>query len=311
MDLQDQDERLHRPESSPGWQESYYFNFQAPGLSGGARIGLRPQRGAERMAVLTWEDRTLAYIQREPAEFKFATLEQGALTFHLLAPLQQWRLRAQADFVVVAPGQEILSAVVAKQGATAHVTFDLSFNAETPAYLYPNHVFDFVGPEQRHFEQAGEVRGRVRVDDEEIPFAGVGVRDHSWGVRDWLRPDEWYWINLIDEREPFFASAAYGRMQDASFTGGFVWKGGLLQPVQGLRIEAHHADDLRLLSGQVHLATADGQLEATLTPQRSSHICLARTDRWQTRISSTVVIYQGQGHRTGRGWVEHGRREPV
>jgi predicted secreted hydrolase len=263
------------------------------------------------MAVLMLDDRTLAYVQQGPAEFSFTTLEQGALTFQLLAPMQRWRLQAQADFTVVAPGQELLSAVVAEQGATAHVTFDLSFNAKMPPYLYPDHALDFSGSGQRHFEQAGEVRGSVEVDNEQVPVIGMGVRDHSWGVRDWSRPDEWYWINLIDKREPFFVSAIYGSLQDATSMGGFVWQDGLLRPVQGLDIEAHHADDLQLLSGRVHLATEDGQLEATLIPRRSAHILLAQRDRWQTRTSATTVIYRCQDRRTGRGWIEHGRREPV
>jgi hypothetical protein len=138
MQSKDQDERLRRPGSSPGWQESYYFNFHAPGLSGATRIVLCPQEGAERMALLILESKTLAHIEQEPA-----------------------------DFVVVAPGQEILSVVLAEQGARAHVTFDLSFNAQTRPYLYPDHALDFSGFDQRHFEQAGEVRGRLRIDGEQ------------------------------------------------------------------------------------------------------------------------------------------------
>jgi len=36
-----------------------------------------------------------------------------------------------------------------------------------------------------HFEQSGEVHGRVGLGDEEWLVKGYGVRDKSWGPREW------------------------------------------------------------------------------------------------------------------------------
>lgn len=75
----------------------------------------------------------------------------------------------------------------------------LDFSALHPAYAFSTASEDpreacppFLATDR--FEQAGRVRGAIRIGDREIEVDGLGHRDHSWGRRDWESMQHYRWL---------------------------------------------------------------------------------------------------------------------
>lgn len=319
--LKSQDDRLHSPGSAANWRESYYFNFHdAAGRAGLTYISMSPhQRKVERiiMVLMPEEGKTLVRIQQDTlADFKDVALEEGVLQYHCLEPLQRWQLQAEADCLSIPSDQDISSVLATARTESppverVPVAFDLRFEAGMPAYRFPDGAWDFLGQGQEHFEQAGQISGWLRIGDEETPLAGLGGRDRSWGVRDWLG-SEWYnWINL-QFREEFFIGAVLSRAEGQEASCGFVHQGGRLQPIVQVVLEAQRdPDDLHLLAGQARIVMEQGHtFDLDLTPLSFLHITPTRDENWQSHGSETLVTCQC-GEQTGRGFAEYIRREPI
>ena len=45
--------------------------------------------------------------------------------------------------------------------------------------------------------------GVLEVDGERVPIAGRGMRDHSWGVRDWQAVPYWRWFGIVVDPDNF------------------------------------------------------------------------------------------------------------
>ncbi len=72
-----------------------------------------------------------------------------------------------------------------------------------------------VGPHRRasradHYEQPGSLAGMLEVDGRRHPLAGRGMRDHSWGVRDWQRVPWWRWFGMVVDPDNFVCSTTSG-----------------------------------------------------------------------------------------------------
>jgi len=70
------------------------------------------------------------------------------------------------------------------------------FEALHPAYAYgfhargcPTYIAD------NRTEQTGRMTGTLELDGRTIRFDTTGVRDHSWGTRDWQIPQHWKWMH--------------------------------------------------------------------------------------------------------------------
>jgi hypothetical protein len=73
---------------------------------------------------------------------------------------------------------------------------EATFEALHPPYAYGSHTDgcpDYAATNR--IEQAGRVSGVIRVGQKEIAFKSTGVRDHSWGTRDWQVPQHWKWLH--------------------------------------------------------------------------------------------------------------------
>lgn len=187
------DERMHTVGSEPAWSESYYFNFVDPDSKIGmfTRMGFRPgDRWADGLhAVYLGGDRVaFTYGRRdiEPDLHKYDhDLTVGGLSLTCVVPFQNWEVSYQG------PAQDIADAAILlerrksrPQGWYRDATLDMSvdFNALSEPHYAAN-------GSRGHFEQTGSVRGTVNLirggERESFPVSGFGVRDKSWGPRDW------------------------------------------------------------------------------------------------------------------------------
>jgi hypothetical protein len=186
---------------------------------------------------------------------------------------------------------------------------DLAFQAAMPPYLYPAEALDFMGSHTQHYEQVGRWTGSVRVGDDAIHrVTGLGVRDHSWGVRDWLRAEEWYWVNVLDPDA--YLVLAYGRTEGGDWTGsGFIHTHGVTDPLRQVSVEAQHDNDTTMLVGEarVEARTEDGHSSlARIHRQRAVQFIPGRGPESLLRMSTNV------GAAGDSVWlVQYGRRERI
>jgi len=310
-------ENLHRPTADPLWRESYYFNLLGPELVVETTIGLRPGQGvAERMALVFYGDQRLIFNELgRLTEFKPSALQADAVSYNCVAPLEQWHVHVAGEFLVLPPGEEkeITSFLLdVRNGQTAErrpVVLDVVFQGVMPPYLYPSGALDFMGAGTQHYEQVGRWTGTARVGDDPIHHVtGLGVRDHSWGVRDWLRAEEWYWVNVLYPDE--YLVLGYGRAEGEDWTGsGFTHTNGVTHPLNQINVEAQHDDSTTLLVGetQVEARAEDGSsFLAGIYRQRGVQIVPARGPESLLRMSTNA------GAAEDCVWLlQYGRRERI
>ena len=183
------DDLMHAVGDDPSWSESYYFNFVDPdsGIGMFTRMGFRPGNGwADALHAIYLDGKRVAFtygrrdIERDLSRYD-GDLVAGDLTLTCEKPHAKWRIHYDG------PAQDIPDASILltrrKERPSgwyddAHLTMDLTFECLTePHYA--------AAGERGHFEQSGRVEGTITLDEEHWPVAGFGVRDKSWGPRDW------------------------------------------------------------------------------------------------------------------------------
>jgi len=184
-----QDERMHPVGDAPAWSESYYFNFVDPEsrIAMFTRMGFRPGDG--------WADGLhVVYLGGDRVAFTYGRrdigpdltvyngdLSAGALKIECLDPFKHWRIGYDG------PAQDIKDAAILLERRKSRPTDwfvpeQLSMAVDFHGISEPHYA---AGGERGHFEQTGRVSGEIRLGDKTFNVNGYGVRDKSWGPRDW------------------------------------------------------------------------------------------------------------------------------
>ncbi len=183
------DEMMHPVGDDPAWSESYYFNFVDPDSKIGmfTRMGFRPGSGwADALHVIYLEGRRVAFtygrrdIEKDLSRYD-GDLSAGHLTLECLAPHERWRLTYQGPAQDIPDAEILLTRSKARpDGWFTPATLDMSLDFEC---LTPPHYA--AKGSHGHFEQSGRVTGKISLGDDRWEVLGYGVRDKSWGPRDW------------------------------------------------------------------------------------------------------------------------------
>lgn len=178
---------------------------------------------------------------------------------------------------------------------------DLSFEACHSAYSYGTHKDGCPGRDwfaTDRVEQAGRIRGTLRIGDKVHQVDTTGARDHSWGTRDWRVPQHWKWVHAQagDVCVHFMEIFDRGRVD----LRGYVSRDGLTVEVDTVKVAFTH-DDQYL---QQHL-------EATITDRAGRSVRLEgdfyahfplipgpHTTLYESSMRCTI-----DGH-SGVGWAE-------
>ncbi len=183
------DELMHPVGDHPSWSESYYFNFVDPESKIGmfTRMGFRPGNGwADALHVIYLEGRRVAFtygrrdIEQDLSLYD-GDLSAGALSLECVAPHERWQIRYAGPAQDIPDGEVLL--IRSKQRPEgwfepAELEMSLDFECLTrPHYASQG--------EHGHFEQSGRVTGEIRLGNDTWQVDGYGVRDKSWGPRDW------------------------------------------------------------------------------------------------------------------------------
>jgi hypothetical protein len=195
-------EYRHEPDDTPSYNESTYYNFASPasGVVGWLRIAVQPNRPAGQATALVFlpQGETLLTFARVK-ETDPAVLAVGPIAIEVDQPHLRQRLTFDGQVSVFSepralsdPGAAFRAAPVADLHIDLAVTANgdsFGSNGEDPANILEESMA--LG----HYEQFGLLDGTLRVGDREYPVSGGGLRDHSWGPRDWAGPLYYRWIS--------------------------------------------------------------------------------------------------------------------
>ena len=194
MGQQTNHELMHPVGAEGAWSESYYFNFVDPKSKLGmfTRMGFRPGDG--------WADALHAvYLPGSRVAFTYGRrdigsdlsqyngdLAAGGLKLSLLEPHKAWRIEYDGPAQDIADGSILLERKrLRPEGwfTPAHLGMELEFECITEPHYTASE--DGRTGAYGHFEQSGRIQGEVRLDGQRFQVSGYGVRDKSWGPRDW------------------------------------------------------------------------------------------------------------------------------
>ncbi|NKI15892.1 hypothetical protein HCU74_00535 [Spongiibacter sp. KMU-166] len=182
-------ESMHPVGNDPHWSESYYFNFYDPETQVGmfTRMGWRTGSGwADALHVLFLPGSRVVFtygrrnIERNLSQYD-NDLSVGNLTIKCLAPHEKWSLIYSGEAQDIADGTILLQRSKSRPEGwytAAQLDMSLEFNCQSSPHLASE-------DDRGHFEQAGEVSGKITLGNEQWTVKGHGIRDKSWGPRDW------------------------------------------------------------------------------------------------------------------------------
>jgi hypothetical protein len=219
-------DRVHPPRDDPRWRESYYFSFfdETLGIGGFSSIGKRPAKGHTGFINVIWGPEIPTLVASE-----FGQMDQhddnhsvAGLEYRAEGEYGPWALsfdgRLNDGGSATECDHDALGSVGRLPAPKVDVGFELSFVPTYPPYLYEEReewrdLFD------GHVDEVGTVEGELRIGSEHHAVDGRGAKDHSWGVRDWFKPDAWRWLDVVS------ADAAELALWRASFGGDWIGDG--------------------------------------------------------------------------------------
>jgi len=175
------DEYLHPPKKIPLWRDSYYFNVMDPQnkVFSVSTMGYMPfESDSHYFSVLYVDDKLYTHINYQKLKNERDYKEDpsdGYQSFTLLKEFHDWKIELKKR----------------------NFQMDYLWRGRFPVYEYPG-GWQVPGVlEQQHYEQSGLVEGKITFKDGNMRrINGFGHRDHSWGLRAWVKIDEWYWTSV-------------------------------------------------------------------------------------------------------------------
>ncbi|HKS91805.1 MAG TPA: hypothetical protein VJQ83_07745 [Tepidiformaceae bacterium] len=276
------DDDIHPVGADKAWSESYYFNFYDPDREVGmfTRMGLRPNEGwCDALHVLYLGGERVAFTYgREALPEMTDRLQVGGLQLTRGESFKRWTVAYDG------PAQDIAdpSILITRRRERPEGWFkpaNLDMSVEFEALAEPH----YSGEGQRgHFEQPGAVRGTVTLGDETWDVSSYGVRDKSWGPRNWSGGSSESPAKTEqpgDEPRPFITwfsmnfgadialGGTCGRGPDGQLNGsGWIHANGKTQSLTQLRVEDSSYKPRSILHTGMHLtATAGDGTEYDIT----------------------------------------------
>jgi hypothetical protein len=211
--LTDADELSHDANGDALWSENWLTYAWCPDSSIGVYFHICRRPGP----IGIYEETFNVYLpgDRLLTSRGFAARVPGApsvsgVSFQCDEPFRQWtnRFRGSARLVT---GDELRAGPLV-DGAYTDVDLEMVITAMSPPFdIGSQHLSQSWGT--GHYEQHHEVTGELRFGDQRIELAGAGLRDHSWGPRDWkgIGDTTWFHGQFPESGRSFMGISVPGR----------------------------------------------------------------------------------------------------
>lgn len=303
------DEATHAWDGRRRFAEDYTFAVVQADLGLLARLEWLPGRAAHRVWLMIHRDDGVWWIPPEATIVATAVADRwrvGGLALDCVQPLSRWTLRysgkvhgagaatddvqhceVNLEFVASAdpfvPGVDDDPELVAQRLGEAHWDRELLRSVRRAT--------------QRGYVQVGDFRGTIALGSDVVPVAGCGVRQHTWGVRDWGAPQLAVQGLVVDGDSVVWIQRA--RFPAFTIEGGFVAERRAWQAVRSIREASTEADRCAL-----EIETASGPRRWAVQPRNST------TMRVDGRGAIDVAFVTGAGGVRGL-WATQSRTLPA
>jgi hypothetical protein len=284
------------------WSDSFYFGGgDGRGLAFYSRIGRRPNESVTEGALGIWlpgQGFLLAFARGGSGDGRIAA---GPVTFDCALPLQLWELRFAGRGRLFARAEDLATDRDAYR--KVDVAGTLRFTAWGEPLSFRSGLTEGVASD--HYEQPGSLSGVIEVDGRRHPLAGRGMRDHSWGVRDWQRVPWWRWFGVVVDPDNFVMVNNVGVPGGGETAGGFLMRDGELAPIATCETTSELDPDLGCQRSFEARAT-DTRGRTTILRGRAVEVAplRQRRDGRLTHVNEGLTEYEWEGH-SGTGISEY------
>lgn len=195
---------VHPPRlDDPKWRESYYWDLLDPDneLMLYATFGKRPRRGRSGYLIALWDsarDELLAGQDIDTFERHDDQHRIAGLGLECVEPFRRWRMWFEGELVrCPRAGRNRFAEprrIPAERRELVPVSFEVEFECVGEPRVYEP-ADGWTATFDGHHEQATLASGTLTVDGETRRLDSLpGIRDHSWGTRDWHGVTESRWV---------------------------------------------------------------------------------------------------------------------
>ena len=210
--ISEKDEYMHDWAEFPRFHnESWYFNFidRPNRVFFVSRLSFHMDKKIYQvLLLLVIDSKVKLYFKKIPLDKMPDNWEfDKKVKYYCIKPMNQWRIKFK----------------------NSQIDLEINFKGRFPVYNSP--VDDdiiasikkgLIDPDlvsaQMHYEQPMIAKGTLNLKKkgeiiETRNIKGFGHRDHSWGIRDWVRIDGWNWVSaqFEDETINFYKVNALGK----------------------------------------------------------------------------------------------------
>ena len=300
-ELTAQDEGFHAPGPEPQWSDSLYFGGgDGRGSAFYTRIGRRPNEGRVEGALGIWLDDG-RFVLAFGRDADHDAIECGPVSFECGLPFEMWRVRVHGTGRAFARAEDV--ALARDSYEEVELGGELRFCAWTDPFSFASGLTN--GVASRHYEQPGSISGVLEVGGRRVPLAGAGMRDHSWGVRDWQGVPYWRWFGMLADPDNFLIVNNVGTPGGGETAGGCLMQEGVLAPIVACDTESELDPQLGCQRRFTARASDDLGREALLEGEAISVAPLRqRRDGLLTLVNEGLTRLRWEG-REGYGISEY------
>jgi hypothetical protein len=294
-------EGWQEPGAEEQWSDSFYFGGgDGEGLAFYSRVGRRPNEGVTEGAVGIWlpgQGFLLSFARIGVA----GEIEAGPVRFECALPLRMWEIRFDGPGRLFERAEHV--ATKRDRYETVEVRAELAFTGWHEPLSFVSGLTH--GVAASHYEQPGSLSGLIEVAGHRRPLVGRGMRDHSWGVRDWQGVPYWRWFGMIADPDNFLVLNNVGTPDGGEVAGGFMMRGGELAPIEACETESQLDPELGCQRRFVARARDAAGRETTLSGEAVEVAPLRqRRDARVTHVNEGLTAYEWEGRR-GTGISEY------
>lgn len=314
----DANEYRHEPDADPTYNESTYYNFGSPanGIVGWVRVAMQQNQPSGQATAIIFVPDSNTYLSfLRTTDVSPDRFEVGPIRVDIIEPHRRAQLSFDGEMSVFTDPRVLADPKKAfAEAPKASVRADITWHGNGASFGSNGDDPDSILEESMalgHFEQFGDVTGRIRIGDRSYELDGGGLRDHSWGPRSWQGPHFYRWIIATLNDDTRIMTMEVSRRDGVLTRRAAVVKDKHREEIQLNGMTNEWTDDGFVRRHVSEITTKDGQLTLTATiRQPEKFVPLRHTLKLEdgsmhvTRIGYAAYEFSTSDGRTGLGICE-------
>lgn len=244
--LSPEDEGMHPDEGKTNFNESMYFNLIDPQqrVGGWFRVGNRPnEKHAEMSACLYLPDGRIGFMHRKPEISGNTAFDAAGLRFDIGEPFRRQALSYRGELCLMVNPHDMANPSRAfKDNPSVACDIALELEGVSPMHgglrvMADGSPMPDLGFAKGHYEQHIAGSGHITVDGVRYAVSGFGLRDHSWGPRNWSAIPWYRWLPMNFGRDFAMMVSIVSLPNGFAMPTGMVLRDGKYSDIEAATIE--------------------------------------------------------------------------